>query len=677
MANRIGGWTGKLLRVDLTTGKLWTEPSAEYGRKYIGGRGIAAAIAWDETPQGIGPFDPENRMIFAVGPLTGTSAPNSGRATVCSLSPQAHPYEWFSYSSFGGYWGPTLKYAGYDAIVVQGQSPRPVYLWVNDNQVELREAAELWGHGIYATQETLLRRHGGDVRVVAIGQAGENRSRIAIIASGSSSAAGQGGFGAVMGAKRLKAIAVRGTGGVTLANPEAFSDCTLAVAKEMHAPSGCPRWSELAPELVAAYGERFAACTQGCANPICRLSRYYKDVPGVVYPSRKYSGTICCESSLFIGAPGTIYDWKIGFRGGFELARLSQDYGINHWELGIGMAPWLRRCYAAGQLKSLDGEPFDLDQASCWESLFRKIVFREGIGDALAEGTVRAAEILGMGREFVADSYTAWGFAGHWDGHGDKANMIVFPFWLVPALQWAISTRDPMASGHGYAQNIMNWSPMFSPGDGLNWEAIADVAARVYGTRQAAHPASGYEAKAIPAIWHGHRSIIKDSATLDDQAFPRIYSNKTPDHFARAEDGMPGPSFEYHMFRLATGMEIGEAEFEGMAERIFNLERAIQVRNWARSRQVDERVIPHLESIENWVNPYLGKGVGLDREKFATLLDEYYSLRGWDVASGRPTATKLHDLGLGHVADELEGLGLMPESPRAVQDEGLEAMMVG
>jgi aldehyde:ferredoxin oxidoreductase len=658
MTTKTGGWAGKLLRVDLSTGKLSVEPSMEYGRRYIGGRGIAARIGWEEIPPGTGPFDPENRIIFTVGPLTGTSAPNSGRATVCSLSPQAHPHEWFSFSSFGGYWGPTLKYAGYDAIIVQGQSERPVYLWVNDGKAELRDARELWGQGIYATQEALLRRHGKDARVVAIGQAGENRSRIAIIASGTSSAAGQGGFGAVMGAKRLKAIAVRGTGGIPLARPEAFSDFTLLVAKEMHAPSGCPKWSSLDPNLVQEYSERFYACTQQCANPICRLSRYYDSVQGVVYPNRKYSGTITCESSLFGGAAGTIYDWKIGFRGGFELAHISQDYGINHWELGIGMAPWLRKCQAAGHFQDLDGEPFDLDQASSWDALFRKIAFREGSGDALAEGAVRAAEILGVGREYVADFYTAWGFAGHWDGHGDRANLIVFPYWLVPALQWATATRDPMASGHGYAQNIMNWSPMFSPEDGLDWETLADVGAHVYGTRQAVHPASGYEAKAIPAIFHGHRSIIKDSVTVDDQAFPRIYSNKTPDHFARAADGTPGPSFEYHMFRLATGMEISEAEFEGMAERVFNLERALQVRNWDRSRAVDEQVIPYFSSIENWVNPVIGHGVGLDREKFGKLLDEYYALRGWDVATGRPTATKLRELGLADVAEDLAQRGL-------------------
>ena len=125
MTPRLGGWTGKNLRVDLTTGRIATEPSIELGQRYIGARGVAARIAWDEIPPGTMPFDAENRLIIGVGPLTGTSAPNSSRTTICSLSPQAYPYEWFSYSSIGGFWGPMLKYAGYDAIIIQGRSPSP------------------------------------------------------------------------------------------------------------------------------------------------------------------------------------------------------------------------------------------------------------------------------------------------------------------------------------------------------------------------------------------------------------------------------------------------------------------------------------------------------------------------------------------------------------------------
>ncbi|NLF00928.1 MAG: hypothetical protein GX601_08110 [Anaerolineales bacterium] len=655
-----GGWTGKLLRVDLSTGSISAEDTIPYGQRYMGGRGIGARIGWDEIPPGVGPFDPENRIIFAPGPLTGTSAPESGRTTIYSLSPQAYPYEWFSYSNIGGYWGPALKQAGYDAVIVQGEAPQPAYLWVDDDRVELRDASAVWGQGTFATQQELMNEHGADVRLLTIGQAGENRCRIAIVASGTGSAAGQGGFGAVMGAKRLKALVVRGTKGVPVAHPEAFAECTRSIAQEVHATMGCPETPQLDPELAAKYRERFMACSQQCAMRSCWLSRAYSNVPGVVHPDRSYSGTIVCESALFGGVPDTGYDWKVGFQAGFELAQISQDFGLNHWELGIGMAPWLQRCYQEGLLKDFDGQPVDLDSPYWWDTLFRKITFREGIGEALAEGAVRASHILGVGEDLVREYFTAWGFAGHWDGHGDRINRIVFPYWLVTALQWSVSTRDPLSSGHGYAQNIMNWSLLKSPTQGLDWETLADVGAKFYGTRQAVHPASGYEAKALPALLHGHRSVMKDSLTLCDQVFPRIYSNKTPDHFARSANGMPGPSFEYHMFRLATGMDLDEAEFEQMAERVFNLERALQIRNWNRSREVDEQVIPHFETVENWVNPTIGEGVKLDRAQFVSLMDQYYTLRGWDTKSGRPTRAKLDELGLSDVADQLAEQGRLP-----------------
>jgi aldehyde:ferredoxin oxidoreductase len=551
-----------------------------------------------------------------------------------------------------------LKYAGYDAVVVEGESAQPVYLWIDDDRAELRDAEQLWGKGTFDTQDHLMSDHGPDVRALTIGQAGENRSRIAIVATGTGSAAGQGGFGAVMGAKRLKAIAVRGTQGVPLAMPEAFSDCTLSIAKELHAACGIPRHVSIDPDLKRDFGQRFAACTQQCASSDCVASRFCSSVPGVVHPEKDYSGLVVCESGIFAGlGEASLYDWEVGFQGGFELTQISQDLGLNHWELGIGMVPWLRKCQEEGLITDLDGEPLDFDSPRCWDILFRKIAYREGIGDALAEGGVRAAKILGLGEELIPESYAAWGFAGHWDGR--VANKIVFPYWLVSALQWAVSTRDPMGNGHGYAQNVTGWSPISSPEAGLDWGTLAEVGARVYGTRQAVHPESGYEAKAYPAVWHGHRSIIKDSVTVDDQMFPRIYSNKTPDHFARAQNGMEGPSFEYHMFRLATGMDVDEAEFERMAERAFNVERALQVRNWNRSRSVDEQVIPYFEQIETWVNPFIGHGLGLDREKFDELLDEYYALRGWDVDTGRPTRAKLEQLDLPGIADDLAQRGLV------------------
>ncbi len=153
--------------------------------------------------------------------------------------------------------------------------------------------------------------------------------------------------------------------------------------------------------------------------------------------------------------------------------------------------------------------------------------------------------------------------------------------------------------------------------------------------------------------------MLKDSLTADDQTYPRIYSKHTPDHLARA-DGMLGPEFEYHMFRHATGMQLSALEFQGLAERVFNLERALQVRNWGRSRQVDEMVIPYFEQQENVANPLVGERMALDRAQFGALLDAYYTLRGWDPASGWPTRARLEALGLRDVADALASAGLLP-----------------
>jgi len=650
------GWTGKILRVDLG-GEIVEEETAKYTPDFIGGRGFAAKIAWDEIPPGVTPFDPRNPLMFFTGPLTGTMAPFSGRTTVSSLSPQAHPHEWFTRAGMGGHWGPELKYAGYDGLVVTGKAERPVYLWIHDEKVAVREANDLWGLGTYETQQRLMARHGKDVKIVTIGQAGENLSRIAVINTETEAAAGQGGFGAVMGSKNLKAIAVRGTGGVRVARPEEFLErCTL-ITEEARYPNCWPRQPKLNPQMVAKYGQRFWACTQQCTAR-CRLSRYYTKVPSVVGEG-VHSGQLHCVSPLFRGIKEGFYNWDLGFEAGFEVSRFANDYGLNHWDILLGLIPWLMACKEAGLLEHLDGLPIDLDDPHFWLALLKKMAYREGIGDALAGGGRRAAALLGLGEEFSDPVYAAWGYAGHWDGHGDHVNHIIFPFWLVTGLQWAMDSRDPLSSGHGYTALVMGWSPIRVPEDGLTWEEIMAVGEKVYGTTQATDPRSGYEAKAIPAVWHGHRSVLKDSLTVDDTIFPRTASKTTADHVARA-GGMEGPTFEYHLFTSATGLEMSLEEFDWAAERIFNLERAVLVRNHGRSRETDETVISYLEREENWVNPFLGERQSLDRQKFLRLMDEYYELRGWDRGSGRPTRDKLDALDLGEVADELGEHGLLP-----------------
>ena len=632
----LGGYCGKILRIDLTTNQIRIEGTGSYLPHGIGGRGIAAEIAWQEILPGMTAFDPATPLIFMTGPLTGTMAPFSGRTTICGLAPQGVPVDWYTRSSFGGHWGPELKYAGFDGLIITGRSSKPVFLQIQNGVCTLEDARDLWGKGLIESQKLLISRLGKEWRVFSIGPAGENLVRVAVAATETESASGQGGFGAVMGSKNLKAIAVRGTGSIPIADPDRFETVCNLIREEAHGSHGWPHTPRLDPELVHKYGQRFQACTQGCAIR-CFDARFYKKVPSKLCPGRILSGQVDCIAGLFPGFAGSFYDWNLGFEAGFEIAQLTNDEGLNHWELLVGTMPWLRYLKQDGEMTQFNGRNIDLDDIHFWVEVIRSISRRKGVlGEALGEGTVRAALQSGLGCGRIGELFPAWGYAGHWDGHGDHINRIFFPFWIVSALQWAMDTRDPISSGHGYVQNIMGWCREHSPVHGISWENILAVGKRVYGSEDAVHPESGYKNKAYPAYWHGQRSVAKDSLPVDDQVFPRIFSKKTEDHFARTGD-MDGPSFEYEMFKAATGTAWTAAEYEFYLERVIQLERILLYRNFGRSRQDDEGIIPYLEMPENRVNPYLGKPMSLDAASFRQVMDEYYDLRGWRRRDGLPT----------------------------------------
>jgi len=644
------GWVGKLLWVNLSNRTTHTLDTLDYGPAYIGGRGIAARLAWEHIRRGVGAFDPANLLMVMTGPLSGTTAPFSGRTTIAGLAPQAWPHDYFSRASLGGHWGPSLKYAGYDGLIIEGKAGRPTTLLIQDGQVEFRDASHLWGKGSLEAQKVLMGEIGADIRVLTIGPAGEKLSRIAIINTETESAAGQGGFGAVMGAKNLKAIAVRGSGAVRVADPDLFMARSKAIAEESR---GDAPWAgrELNPERVTKYKQRYQACTQQCSARCNGGCRFYGEVVG---PStgEKMAGQFHCVSNFFPGIPNTFYDWNIGFEAGFEMRHLNDEYGLNQWDLLLGVVPWLRQCQAAGVVSEFNGRRIDFNDPNFWAYFLRAVALREGMGDALAEGGRRAPAILGFGEELARPLYAGWGSAGHWDAHGDRGNRIVYPFWIAPALMWAVDVRDPFSSGHGYTAMTMHWSKFLGE-RGLPWETIQRVASRLYGGSEApVNPLSDYEDKEIAAVWHGHESVLKDSVTIDDNMFPRILSMGTPDGAARAGD-MLGVDFEYHLYTAATGQKISRQELDLACERIFNLERAVQVRNFDRQRSDDESVIPYFEAEEWWQNPLLGEKKRLERDKFIPLLEKYYRLRGWDVATGRPTAAKLRQLGLADVAAEL------------------------
>lgn len=645
------GWAGKILRVDLSTGKIETEDTQRWGRDYLGGRGLAARIAWDELPQGIGAFDPQNPLMFFPGILSGTPSPSSGRTSICGLSPQAHPFEWFTRANIGGHWGTELKYAGYDGLIVTGQADRPVYLWIEDDQVELRDASHVWGKGIMGSQQQLLGELGKDVRILTIGQAGENLCRIAIIATETESAAGQGGFGAVMGAKQLKAIAVRGHGGVPVADSkELLARCKVVreVLKTKYSRG------PLRGEEVGKYGKKHYACTQHCG---VACVTFYDNVPGVVHKDKVYRGQFHCCSPGFPKAPPY---WDIGFEAGFEVASIANDYGLNHWEFRFGIGPWIYLCQQRGELMEIDGDRIDLNDPHFWVKMLEKMTFRDGWGDIFAEGGRRIPELLGVGEDLIGQFYPAWGHASHWDGHGSFGGP-AYPYWLVTGMQWAMDTRDPLGGGHGYTTNMTRMGHAIPPDDEARWEKVRQLGELIYGSRAATDPWSGYEGKAHAATYHCDMNPLKDALGICDNIFPLLVDLKADDLMVRTQDGLEGRFLEHYVSEPALGLGLSAEEFYRIGTRIFTLERALQVRDWGRNREMDETVIPYLVYPEVNPNPFTEKREAVDPEKFRGLMDEYYDLRDWDRTTGWPTRPALEKLGMEDIADGLERCEKLPE----------------
>src|SRR5512133_1879822 len=245
-----GGWTGKTLRVNLSTGKITTEDTIERYKDYLGGTGVAYKVLWDEVPAGTKAFDEANKIIFGVGPLTGTGAPCGGRISVTAISPVGYPMDMVNTGHMGGHWGAELKFAGWDNVIVEGKADKPVYIAIMDDKVEIRDASSMWGNGIYRATAQITEELGSGAMVAAIGQAGENLVPMSVVMN-SNSHSGGAGMGAVMGSKNLKAIGVLGTGKVSIAGDKAeWKEYTrymlsLLGANNNHVvPSSPQRWAE-------------------------------------------------------------------------------------------------------------------------------------------------------------------------------------------------------------------------------------------------------------------------------------------------------------------------------------------------------------------------------------------------------------------------------------------------
>jgi aldehyde:ferredoxin oxidoreductase len=663
-------WANRILRIDLSDMRIRVQETAPYVPELIGARGIAARICWDEYSEPVEPFDPANPLMIFPGALTGSRSPYAGRTVVCAFSPQGYPYPWFTRSSIGGYFGGELKRAGYDGIVVTGASETPVRVHICDDEVSILPADDLWGQDTMDTLKALESAEDKSVRSLVIGPAGERLSRIATIHTASSSACGQGGFGAVMGAKKLKAISVAGSGRVSLARPETVTSIARTLVRMMAedgqtGPLNFYGDIEKLNRQLAAEGNgsaRCHACTESCVTP---CAAYFRDMPGVVY-DRKWSGDWVCVGTRFQGfdvdEPShlrSIYDWQLPRRPAFELNVLSNRYGLSQSDIITGMVPWLIACQKAGLISKINGLPMDWSSPTFWAEFLRAVAYREGLGEALAEGGWAAARILHLGEDLTQDRYPGWGHNAHCDGR--EGGYLTFPYWLVSALQWLADTRDPFNSGHGYlwaataAERAAELDTAAERVAAL--EQIRAIGQRVYRSPDAVDPTSGYNGKAYPGYYQTLRAVIKDCVPVDAH-FPLIHRENAPDGYWRLHDiesigDIEGPSVEYHLFAAGTGVAWSEQAFMQAAERVCTLERALQVRHWARDRKTDEMVLPYFEQTELYQSPFLEKRHGLDREQFKPVMDEFYTLHGWDAESGWPTRDCLRELNLEDVYEPM------------------------
>jgi aldehyde:ferredoxin oxidoreductase len=331
---------------------------------------------------------------------------------------------------------------------------------------------------------------------------------------------------------------------------------------------------------------------------------------------------------------------------------LSNRYGLNQCDIIGGIAPWLIACQEAGLCAEVNGVPMDWSSPAYWATLLHAIAFREGIGDALAEGGWAAAKLLRLGEDLVRGRYPGWGYSSHCDGR--EGGRIVFPYWVVSALQWLCDTRDPFGSGHGYlwAQSAADAAARADTCQEREamLERVRTIGAHVYRSPDAVDPRSGYKDKAYPAYYQTLRAVVKDCLPADAH-FPLIYRQKASDGFWRLQDiagrgEIEGPSIEYHLFAAGTGTDWSEEAFERAAGRVVTLERALQVQHWGRDREMDETVLPYFEEPELHQNAYLDRRYGLDRAQFEPVLDAFYALHGWDTERGWPTEGRLLELGL-------------------------------
>ncbi len=638
------GWTGKILRVDLSNRKISQMETADYSERFIGGKGIGEKIYWDETSPEIDAFHPDNRFIVMTGPLAATTAPSGSRWLVCGKSPMLYPENFVS-TNLGGFLGASLKRAGYDGIVIQGKADQKVYLSIENGKVEIKDASHLWGLTTGKTMELIRNELGDKVNILTTGPAGENAIRLSTMIT-DAEGSGTMGFGAVMGSKNLKAIAVRGSGKIPVADPDRVTQIRQQV-KIMTGEGYFNLYGNPAPlsEVEPIKQVRCNGCPQGCWRYL------YKADSGE-------EGIRKCQAAFFYSL------WDKNIHGdttkvSFLATSLVNEYSLCTMEFA-GILVWLERCFKEGILSEKETE-IPLSQMGTLEfleTIVKKISYREGFGNILAEGIMRAADAAGKeAKEVVIDHFTQ---TGRGIAYGPKV-------FSPAALIYATEPRPPTTELHELCEPLTKWALWYTTNGTftyLSTDVMRKIAKRFWGSEEAVD-FSTYDGKALAAVKIQNRQHAKETLILCDFAWPIYDAISTEDHVGDS-------SLESQLLSAVIGKEVDEAELDLIGERVFNLNRAILLRDGRKARKDD--FLPESQFIEReeprydvfvMFNPDLflpgsgdeiisRKGKALDKNKFEQMKDEYYKIRGWDVATGLLKRDKLESLNLQDLIDPLK-----------------------
>lgn len=612
------GYAGRVLHVDMTTGKTSVEPlNEEYAKKYIGGIGLGMRMLHDHSKPGTDPFSPENPLILTTGPISGTMWPTGGNGhAFVSKSPQTFGV---GESKAHGSFGTELKRAGYDAVVIKGKAEKPVYLWIDDDSVQLLDASHLWGKSTGETEDTIKEELGDYyIRVASIGLAGEKLSRIACIINDKTRAAGRTGMGAVMGSKNLKAIAVRGTRDIAPAKLDEFMEYVKEFHERMKGPATQKYRALGTPENILVHNSLSCMPTRNYRNSRFEgAEKVSGEVLNEKYVAKVIGCSSCamrCEHTVVVAEgpyKGTMtrmeYEslWALGpFCGVDRLDAiikamdLCNYYGIDSISAGV-IAGFAMDCYESGILTQKDFGGIDarFGNAEAMVKIVDMVGKREGLGDVLADGVKFAAEKIGKGSEKLACHIKGVEVTGY-----DLRCL------KTAALGFAVSFRGADHNRHGaYA---------------------FDVKGKV--NRLIAEKGRGKMVK-----------DMEDTYNLIDSFIVCKFSRGT---YYKELDDMT------KLYSLVTGFEMTPQQLKQAGERIQNVAKLFNVREGL-GRKDDN--LPWKVMHEPIPDEGPSKGALVSQAELDLLLDDYYESRGW-TKEGVPTKEKLKELGMDELLSIVE-----------------------